>query len=63
MALLLTAILTCPRCGTDFDAWWADEVMDVQDMAEAPVAEQTCPACGHAETVEYPGWSFRAEAG
>lgn len=63
MALLLTAILTCPGCGTDFPGWWADEAMDVEDMAEAPVAGQSCPGCGRTEQVAYPGWSFRAEAG
>jgi hypothetical protein len=35
----------------------------VQDMAEPPVAEQECPACGHKQAETYPGWCFRSEAG
>lgn len=59
----LTAIITCAQCALDFEGVWRDDSLDEQDRAEAPVAVQQCPGCGHTETMEYPGWSFRNEAG
>src|SRR5215472_16843731 len=44
--LELTALVDCDGCGTTYEGRWQDESMSVQDMAEPPEAEQTCPACG-----------------
>jgi hypothetical protein len=58
---MLTAFLTCPQCGADFEGVWPVEG-DVSDLDGAPVAGQTCPQ-GHVSEHEYPGWSFMTEAG
>lgn len=60
---ILTAFLDCPECQLTFEATWADDSLDLQDMPSAPVATHTCPACGHQFTQEYPGWSLFTEAG
>lgn len=61
MPSVLTAFLACPECETEFEGAWA-VAGDMSDMAEAPVATQTCPN-GHQTEQEYPGWSFMSEAG
>jgi hypothetical protein len=60
----LSAIVECPKCGTEFYGVWAVKG-DIQDLAEAPVAPKYCPnpKCGHTWELEYPGWSFMTEAG
>ncbi len=63
MAIELTAFVTCNQCGNDYEGHWFDDSLDIQDMAEAPVSVQECPGCGHKQEEEYPGWSFRSEAG
>jgi hypothetical protein len=65
---VLTAIITCREaeggCGEEYDGIWPGEADgDEQDRAEAPVADQECPACHHVQSAEYPGWSFLSEAG
>lgn len=61
--LVLRALLDCPVCGITFKGVWEDDSLSVQDMAEAPVADQTCD-CGYVmKDEEYPGWMFRSEAG
>jgi hypothetical protein len=61
--LVLTAYLDCPECEAVFEGVWKDDSLSVQDMAEAPVADQTCPN-GHVMAAEeYSGWMFRSEAG
>lgn len=60
---LLVAFITCAGCGADFEGTWPDDSDTEQDRAEAPVTVQTCPHCGHKQEEEYPGWSFRSEAG
>jgi hypothetical protein len=62
MPRLLTAFIDCGVCETTYEGVWADDSIDEQDRAEAPVADQTCPD-GHTEPVEYPAWSWRSEAG
>jgi hypothetical protein len=62
-SVLLEAILTCIVCEVDYEGRWLVPGSDVQDMVEAPVASQTCTGCGDRREVEYPGWSFRTEAG
>jgi hypothetical protein len=37
--------------------------MSVEDIAEAPTGEHTCPACGHTWISEVTGWTFYSEAG
>ena len=64
MARALSTIVTCESCEAEYDGLWpAEEEGDEQDRAEAPVARQECPVCGHTQEEEYPGWSFQGEAG
>lgn len=64
MASFTPAIVECPECGTEFEGYWSDDdSLTDEDVTEAPVAQQTCPACGHHFDVEWPGWMFRSEAG
>jgi hypothetical protein len=63
VALALTANVECAQCGAVYDGWWIEAAADtVQDLEEAPVQEQTCP-CGHVQEEQWPGWTFRTEAG
>jgi predicted RNA-binding Zn-ribbon protein involved in translation (DUF1610 family) len=55
------AWVVCPKCGEDVSGTWPSN--DGQDVTEAPVAEQVCPACGHAWQETSPLWSFFTEAG
>lgn len=59
----LTALVDCRSCGVIFDGWWVDDSLSVQDMADVPEDDQTCPACGNVQREPYPGWCFRGEAG
>lgn len=59
----LTGTVECASCHEVYDGSWADDSMDVNDMAEAPVASQTCPSCGHVQQEEWPGWTWQSEAG
>lgn len=63
--LILTALVDCanPECGAVYEGTWTDDSMSVQDMAEPPEAEQTCPTCEHKQVETFPGWCFRSEAG
>jgi hypothetical protein len=64
MAAPLTATVTCDGCEIDYDGYWPPpEEDEEQDQAEAPVAPQTCPGCGHTQDEEFSGWSFHSEAG
>jgi hypothetical protein len=64
MAVRLVTIQTCDDCDVDFEGVWVDAESDtIQDMAEAPVADQTCPNGHVMKDVEYPGWAFMSEAG
>lgn len=54
--VVLRANVDCPACKTTFAGLWTDPSISIQDMVDAPVAEQRCPYCGHTEEVEYPGW-------
>jgi hypothetical protein len=66
--LVLTALVDCDEdeggCGVTFQAVWTDDSISVEDMAEPPAADITCPECGRTVTaMEWPGWMFRSEAG
>lgn len=65
MTVVLRAILTCPRpgCGAEFEAYWDADADSVEEVPEAPERFQVCPQCGSSWMAEYPGWSFRMEAG
>jgi hypothetical protein len=58
----LSAIVECPRCACEFSGVW-HVTGDIQDLAEAPVADKTCPSCGKVWSMEYPGWTLFTEAG
>ena len=60
--LELSALVDCESCDATYEGHWSDDSMSVQDMAEPPEAEQTCP-CGHQQVEVYPGWCFQSEAG
>jgi hypothetical protein len=61
--IVLRSLLDCPSCEATFEGIWEDDSLSLQDMAEAPVADQTC-VCGHVmKDEEFPGWMFRSEAG
>jgi hypothetical protein len=63
---ILAAVIACPgrpgwRCGTEFEGTWL-EPEDPED--EGPEeALQLCPECGCTFTAQWPGYSFRTEAG
>lgn len=62
--LVLTGRVDCGGCELTFEATWADSSLSLEDMAEAPVADLTCPGCGAVLKDEpWPGWTFRSEAG
>lgn len=62
--LQLRARVDCPKCLITFEVTWHDDSMSLEDMAEAPVADVTCPGCKHVMVDEpWPGWTFRSEAG
>lgn len=63
MGFVLSAIVECPKCKLEFAGIWPVATGDIQDLAEAPVADKTCPWCGHVWSMEYPGWTFFTEAG
>jgi hypothetical protein len=64
MSSVLSATVECtwPGCGVTFEGYWYDDSMDDEQRDEAPVAQQECPN-GHKFEAEYPGWSYRSEAG
>jgi hypothetical protein len=61
--LVLRGRVDCD-CGEIFEGVWRDPSLSLEDMAEAPVADQECPSCGKIHKDEqWPGWAFRSEAG
>jgi hypothetical protein len=57
---VLAAIICCPACRTELEAVWAEP----GDSDESPEpALQTCGSCADSWVAEYPGFSFRTEAG
>jgi uncharacterized protein (UPF0212 family) len=57
---ILTAALECPNCDELTPcAWLAPE--DGDEDVEPGL--QSCGSCGHIWTAEWPGYSFRTEAG
>jgi hypothetical protein len=57
---VLVAIICCPKCGTELEGNWAAP----EDTDEAPEdALQTCGSCAEIWLAEWPGFSFRTEAG
>lgn len=61
--IILHANVDCDECGATYDGEWDDIADSVQDLEEAPVAEQECPGCGHKQWEEWPGWVVHTEAG
>lgn len=59
---MFTALVDCAVCETTFDGAWPDPSLSFEDVVDVAPAPQTCPNCGHAEMLEYPGWSFFSEA-
>lgn len=57
---VLVAEIVCPECGFEFEGTWA-EPADREEVPEP--AFQLCPGRGHIFEAEYPGYSFRTEAG
>jgi hypothetical protein len=53
----------CDSCHLVYEGEWEDDSLDPEDMAEAPVAAQVCPGCGHSQEEVYPGWAYQSEAG
>lgn len=49
-------------CETTYEGSWWDPSITVQDMRDRPESVQTCPACGHKQLLEYPGWGNYGEA-
>lgn len=62
MAVVLSANIDCPVCGTTFEGVWRPVADTIQDLDEAPVQSQVCPD-GHEFDAEYPGWISYTEAG
>lgn len=57
---VLTAVIACPNCGDGMEGTWL-EPEDRDSGVEASLQE--CPSCAHRFEAEYPGYSFRTEAG
>jgi hypothetical protein len=57
---VLVAIIRCPACETEQEGTWV-EPGDSDEDVEA--ALQTCGSCAEIWTAEYPGYSFKTEAG
>ena len=59
---VLVAIIACPKptCGVELEGVWA-EPEEPEDAPER--ALQLCGSCGGSWTAEWPGFSFRTEAG
>lgn len=58
-----TELVDCPACAVTFEGVFADDSLSVQDLADAPSARHSCPACGHRFTTQLTGWTFYTEAG
>lgn len=57
------ARLECPECEEEFEGVWIVNLIDLQQLDEAPKESQRC-SCGCVmEDVPYPGWTFYGEAG
>lgn len=61
--MILVAWIECLECGVTYAGGWEDDSDTIEDIDEAPVKEQVCPACGHVQQELYPGWINRTEAG
>jgi len=60
---VLVAVIHCPLrlCGAELEGTWLEPEDAGEDAPEK--ALQLCPDCGHLWDAEYPGYSFRTEAG
>jgi len=63
LMLRFTENVDCPACGQVCEGVFHDDSDSVQDIVEAPVGEQHCPACGHRWPAAMTGWSMFSEAG
>jgi hypothetical protein len=57
---VLVAVIACPNCQDGMEGTWP-EPGDQDSGVEASLQE--CPSCAHRFEAEYPGYSFRTEAG
>jgi len=57
---VLVAVIACPNCDAELEGTWAEP--GDQDCGVEP-GLQECPSCAHRWEQDYPGYSFRTEAG
>lgn len=59
MAVTFRQLVDCPECDATFEVEFPTDLMDKEDLVEAPETEARCPApgCGHVWPVEYEGWT------
>jgi hypothetical protein len=57
----LIAVIRCPECGEPMEGTWLPP-QDPEDTSPEPEA-QMCGSCAHIWTADWPGFSFRTEAG
>jgi len=57
--IVLTGIVECESCDSEFEGVWTDDSVDYEQMVEPPSAVLACPSCGVKDTYEYTGyWNF-----
>jgi hypothetical protein len=57
---VLTAVIACPECKTEVEGCWAEPAEGDEDVEPCL---QMCGSCGATWMDEWPGYSFRTEAG
>lgn len=58
---VLVRVLCCPACRTEQECTWIEPEDLAEDTPEP--ALQLCASCGQQWEAEWPGYSYRAEAG
>jgi hypothetical protein len=53
----------CPSCGLTFEGVFVTEDAEVEDVVEAPEAQQACPGCNTVFESELTGWHMHQESG
>lgn len=57
---VLVAVICCPACKTELEGVWAEPADADEDVEDA---RQLCGSCANTWEAEWPGFSFRTEAG